>query len=298
MTYAVARAPSFLAARHLGFSIPTVPYITEVRDPLLFPARYGTDTVSCGFAVYDVLLVKDSRASTVYRSGASDFMFDYTLVPGFLDMNRGFAWLDMRVGSQTVRVVTTHVEAFFYDNLQPYSIRQVQQLIHDLGTTTSALIVMGDFNNDPHDPIATGELNTGDRLVASDACPQQAVRLTLTTANASCNTYWMMRKAGYRDVGPDSLVGQNDTWGYRADLAGPALNRLFESALQSNVLGLTARLDYVFVRNGATTIDAHIVGNDWPTHGWRCVDDAQRQHSAAKASRLDLPISEESACAA
>ena len=65
-----------------------------------------------------------------------------------------------------------------------------------------------------------------------------------------------------------------------------------------NVLGLTARLDDVFVRNGATTIDAYIAGNDWPTHGWRCVDDTQREHAAAQASLLGLSFAEDSACAA
>jgi endonuclease/exonuclease/phosphatase family metal-dependent hydrolase len=224
-------------------------------------------------------------------------VYDYTLIPGFLDMNRGFAWLDMTVGSQTVRVVTTHVEAFYYDNLQPYSIRQVQQLIHDLGTTTSALIVMGDFNNDPHDPIPVDQYNTGGRLVASSACPQQVSPLTLETARAACNAYWMMRQAGYTDVGPDALQGQFNTWGYDADLAGPAGDRLFESELHTTARGLTARLDYIFVRNGATAQTAHIIGNDWPEHGWPCVYAMQRQNAQALASRLNLPFHAAHACA-
>lgn len=224
-------------------------------------------------------------------------MYDYTLIPGFLDMNRGFAWLDLHVGAQTVRIVTTHVEAFFYENLQPYSIRQVQQLIRDLGTTTSALIVMGDFNNDPHDPIPIDQYNTGGRLVASPACPQQATHVVLQNAQVGCNAYWMMRQAGYMDAGPDALLGEFDTWGYDADLAGPAGDRLFESELNTTARGLTARLDYIFVRNGATVQSARIIGNDWPAHGWPCVYASQRQNAQALALRLALPFRAAHACA-
>ena len=297
VAYMVARAPAALPSQHTGFSIPTVPYITTVRDPVLFPALFGSDTASCGFAVADVLLVHATRAGDVYRSGASDFVFDYTLVPGLVDMNRGYAWLDMHVGAQTVRVVSTHVEAFFYDNLQPYSIRQTKQLIHDLEGTTSALIVLGDFNNDPHDPIPRGQLNTGARLTASAACPAQPVLLTSATADDTCNTYWMMRHAAYADVGPESMFGANATWGYSADLSGPAIDRLLESEFHQTALGLTARLDYIFVRNGATVVTADIIGNEWPHHGWPCARDSQQQNAKGTALLLGLPYTDEHGCA-
>ena len=297
VAYMVARAPAALPAHHTGFSIPTVPYITSVRDPVIFPGIFGTDTASCGFAVSDVLLVHATRAGDVYRSGASDFVFDYTLIPGLLDMNRGYAWLDMHVGEQTVRVVSTHVEAFFYENFAPYSIRQTKQLIHDLQSTTSALIVLGDFNNDPHDPISRGQLNTGGRLTASAACPGQPVPLTSATADDTCNTYWMMRHAAYADVGPESMVGTNATWGYSADLAGPAIDRLLESEFHQTALGLTARLDYIFVRNGATVVTADIIGNEWPHHGWPCTLVSQQQNAKGIAMLMGLPYTEAHGCA-
>ncbi len=295
--YEVAHAPSSLPAEHLGFSFPTVPYITTVTDTTVFPPLFGSESVSCGFAIYDVLLVKTARSHDVYRTGASDFVFDYTLVPGFLDMNRGFAWLDMHIGTQTVRVVTTHVEAFFYDNLEPYSIGQTEQFIRDLGTTTSAIVVLGDFNNDPHDPISPQELNTGGRLTASLACPLQSIPLNLATARDDCNTYWMMRHAGYRDAGPDALAATYATWGYADDLAGPAVGRLVESELRGNLPGLTARLDYVFVRNGVEVVDARIIGNEWPLHGWNCTQFSQQANAATTASLLGLPYGAMNACA-
>ena len=297
VAYMVAHAPNALPAHRTGFSLPTVPYVTTVHDTTIFPTLFGTDTASCGFAVSDVLLVHATRAGDVYRSGASDFVFDYTLVPGILDMNRGYAWLDMHVGEQTVRIVSTHVEAFFYDNLQPYSIRQTKQLIHDLQSTTSALIVLGDFNNDPHDPIPRGQLNTGARLTASAACPAQPVILTSATADDTCNTYWMMRHAGYIDVGPESMVGAHATWGYSADLAGPAIDRVLESTFHDTALGLTARLDYIFVRNSATAVTADIIGNEWPHHGWPCAMASQQQNAQGTALLLGLPYDEAHGCA-
>jgi hypothetical protein len=107
----------------------------------------------------------------------------------------------------------------------------------------------------------------------------------------------MMRRAGYTDAGPDALDGTFDTWGYGADLAGPAADRLFESALHTSALGLTARLDYVFVRNGAHVVRAQIVGNDWPQHGWPCIYPAQRHSAQALATRLNMPFAPAHACA-
>jgi hypothetical protein len=95
-----------------------------------------------------------------------------------------------------------------------------------------------------------------------------------------------MRAAGFADAGPDALSGQNRTWGYRADLAGPALQRILESTLMTGTDGLTARLDYVFVRNGVTVHDARIIGNGWPTVGWPCPSATQRAASAFSARLL------------
>ncbi|MFM2033348.1 MAG: hypothetical protein RLZZ297_2113 [Chloroflexota bacterium] len=295
--YQIARATGAPAAQHIGFSVPPVPWVTMVSDPARFATRYGSDRAACGFSVADVILVRADAADAVVRSGVSDYVYDYTLVPGMFDMNRGYAWIDLRVGSQHIRIVSTHVEAFYYAGLQPYSIRQVDQLIRDFRSTTGALVVLGDFNNDPRDPVPSGVLNTGGMLPASPACPAQRIAPTVATARTECNTYWLMRGAGFADAGPDALDPNYRTWGYRADLAGPALQRILESSLATAPDGLTTRLDYIFVRGPVTVHQARVVGNGWPHIGWPCHDDTQRAASAFAAQLLTGAVYGAAMCA-
>ena len=81
-----------------------------------------------------------------------------------------------------------------------------------------------------------------------------------------------MVDAGFLDSGPDALEPANRTWGAEADLAGPNPDRLRVSLEQGNDAGFTDRLDYVFVRRGATPVRAEVFGNAWPDSDdvWPC----------------------------
>jgi hypothetical protein len=156
-------------------------------------------------------------------------------------------------------------------------VAQSRQLVDDLATTTVPLIVVGDFNADPRDPRAPDAANPGGQPETTDACPPQPSSLTLDNGDPTCNAFWTMLDAGYTDAGPDVLDPVNYTWGSSADLAGPDPARVAPALAMGNSAGFTDRLDHVFVANGASVLEAEIIGNAWPAGDdvWACDDATQ-----------------------
>lgn len=286
--YVVAqRGPS--SAFSPGYAIDPIVGATVVSDPETFGPLFGTDTASCGFRIADALLVRADLADDVVGVGTQTYDAVLEVVPGFISVQRGYAWADLDIEGTTVRFVTTHLESVWEPGIVPNSVTQARQLVADLSGVAGPLVVMGDFNADPRDPRPAGEPNPGGQPEASGACQGRA-----------CNAYWTMVDAGFTDVGPDATDPANATWGADALLAGPDVDRVAAALAAGNPHGYTDRLDYVFVRNGVSVRSAEVIGADWPdgTSTWPCDDPAQVANTAAAAEALGVPVPGSAVCLA
>ena len=247
------------SALNTGFSIPAIPRLTVVEDPTLFPAIFGQETASCGFEIADAILIRDDLDAKIAHVGNSEYRDYYTVVPVLMEIYRGYSWLDLEIDGQPIRIVTTHLESLFDEESVPHSSIQADQLIADLASTNSPLVVMGDFNADPRDPRGKNEENPGGQPAENKFCNEQERAPSQSKFDSSCNAYWKMFKAGYEDVGPNSLEPQNFTWGLGALLDGPDPAREMVARKWGNPHGFTERLDYIFIKNGISVKESRLI---------------------------------------
>ena len=253
-------------ALNIGYSIPAIPYLTMVTDPKTFQPLFGSDKAACGFEIGDAIVVKKELKSQILAVGNSEYETSYSIVPQLMTIYRGYTWIDLRHQGSNVRIISTHLESLWDSNKVPNAALQAKQLIHDLSKTTMPVIVLGDFNSDPRDPRPDAKSNPGGQPEASETCNAQVKNPTPITAIESCNAYWLMRKAGFTDAGPDAINPKNFTWGMNALLTGPDKKRLKAAQEMGNATGFTDRLDYIFVKNGANVISSSIIGNIQPAN--------------------------------
>lgn len=261
-------------ALNIGYSIPAIPYLTMVNDPESFQPIFGSDKAACGFEIGDAIVVKRELASQVLNVGNSEYEASYSIVPKIMTIYRGYTWIDLDFGGSKTRIVSTHLESLWDKEKIPNAAMQANQLISDLQTTNMPLIVIGDFNSDPRDPRATSDSNPGGQPEASEVCKAQVKQPTLTSAIDTCNAYWLMRRAGFIDSGPDALNPENYSWGMNALLTGPDPIRNKAAIEMGNQYGFTDRLDYVFLKNGATVLNSRLIGNNAPERGMWATDHA------------------------
>jgi endonuclease/exonuclease/phosphatase family metal-dependent hydrolase len=205
---------------------------------------------------------------------------------------RGYTWADIEYNGSNVRIVSTHLESLWDSNKVPNSVLQAKQLIEDLSSTKMPTIVIGDFNSDPRDPRPNAESNPGGQPESSKTCEAQVGKPTVNSAIDTCNAYWLMRKAGFVDVGPDVQDGENFTWGMNALLTGPDKMRFKAAKKMGNNHGFTDRLDYIFLKNGAEAISSKIIGNTPPKSGLWPSDHASvvAQLSLPAYTELSAPL--------
>ncbi|MSY94034.1 MAG: hypothetical protein F2708_04300, partial [Actinobacteria bacterium] len=190
-------------AKNIGFSIAAIPFLTIVNDPKTFQPLFGQDTAACGFEIGDALIIRKDLASQISKVGNTEYDASYSIVPTLMTIYRGYTWMDLQVGTSTVRIVSTHLESVWDANKVPNAAKQAKQLVSDLSNTSIPTIVIGDFNADPRDPRKDAKSNPGGQPEASETCPIQVENPTVKSSIDSCNAYWVMRKSGYLDVGPD-----------------------------------------------------------------------------------------------
>ena len=271
-------------ALNIGYSIPAIPYLTMVTDPKTFQPLFGSDKAACGFEIGDAIVVKKELKPQILAVGNSEYETSYSIVPQLMTIYRGYTWIDLRHQGSNVRIISTHLESLWDSNKVPNAALQAKQLINDLSITTMPVIVLGDFNSDPRDPRPDAKSNPGGQPEASETCNAQVINPTLTTAIESCNAYWLMRKAGFTDAGPDAINPKNFTWGMNALLTGPDKKRLKAAQEMGNATGFTDRLDYIFVKNGANVISSSIIGNTQPTNSQWNTD------HAGVVAKVSLPV--------
>ena len=154
-----------------------------------------------------------------------------------------------------VRFISTHLESLWDENKTPKAADQAQQLVEDVKSTKSPIVLIGDFNSDPRDPRPLDAPNPGEQPTVSEKCPAGAT---------DCNAYKILREAGFTDAGPDASEASSYTWGMNALLTGPDSKRKVAAAAMGNNFGFTDRLDYIFVKNGIEVATARTFGQGAP----------------------------------
>lgn len=277
-----------VSALNIGYSIPAIPHLTMVNDPATFQPLFGSDSAACGFEIGDALIVKKNLASHILQVGNVEYEKSYTIVPTIMNIFRGYTWADIDYYGSKVRVITTHLESLWDPDKVPNSAIQAQQLVQDLKDTKMPTIVIGDFNSDPRDPRRDSASNPGGQPEASATCPLKA---------HSCNAYWIMRDAGFVDVGPDATDPANFTWGMSTLLAGPEMNRYKAAYDLGNKFGFTDRLDYIFLKNGAEARAARLIGNTWPNGStWNCSKEDQVKNAQEISNAMGIKNPESNFC--
>ena len=285
-------------AKNIGFSIAAIPFLTIVNDPKTFQPLFGQDTAACGFEIGDALIIRKELAPNISKVGNTEYEASYSVVPTIMTIYRGYTWMDLKVGSSTVRIVSTHLESVWDANKVPNAAKQAKQLVTDLSNTTIPTIVIGDFNADPRDPRKDSASNPGGQPEASETCPVQVANPTVKSSLDACNAYWIMRKSGYQEVGPDPLNATNFTWGQSALLAGPDLDRFKAAKAMGNNQGFSDRLDYIFFKNGVQPLNSKIIGNIWPSseNTWVCSNEEQINNTQLLAEEMHVIAPETGVC--
>lgn len=284
-------------ALNIGYSIPALPYLTMVEDPGTFQPLFGSDRAACGFEIGDAIVVKKDLAKQILRVGNTEYDASYSIIPKIMTIYRGYTWIDFDHNGSQLRIISTHLESLWDSNKVPNAALQAKQLISDLNKTTMPTIVVGDFNSDPRDPRNAGGYNPGGQPESSERCLDQGAPTSVSNSLSECNAYWLMRQAGFVDVGPDARDPKNYTWGMSALLAGPDLERYKAGKIVGNDNGFTDRLDYIFVKNGAEAINARIIGNTWPKGStWECSNEAQVENARVIAEEMNMAMPSGKVC--
>jgi endonuclease/exonuclease/phosphatase family metal-dependent hydrolase len=242
-------------ANNPGYSIGPISFLTTVKDPETFQKLFGQDKADCGFQIGDALIIKKELSQYVNQVGNSEYESIYKVVPTLMEINRGYTWADITMQGTNVRFISTHLESLWDENKTPKAADQAQQLVADVKSTKSPIVLIGDFNSDPRDPRPLDAPNPGEQPTASEKCPAGA---------NICNAYKIMRDAGFTDAGPDASEASSYTWGMDALLTGADPKRKAAATAMGNSFGFTDRLDYIFVKNGIDVATARTFGQGAP----------------------------------
>lgn len=136
---------------------------------------------------------------------------------GSVPFTRGYTAVDAKVRGITYRVVNTHLEVKGEGMISAVQALQAQELVIMLASETHPLVLVGDFNSSPTDPI---DPNTG-------VVPP----------------YQQLSWAGYIDA-----------WLQGEDAAQPGFTCCQSEDLSNTVSQMSERIDYIFYRSDVTAL--------------------------------------------
>ena len=263
-----------------GYSIGPIPFLTRVNDAKTFQPLFGQDHADCGFQIGDALLIKSELKQYINQVGNTEYDAVYKVVPTLMEIYRGYTWADITMQGSNVRFVATHLESLWDANKVPKAADQARQLVKDLASTQSPIVVIGDFNSDPRDPRQKGYANPGEQPTASEKCP---------AGSTQCSAYKVMRDAKFTDAGPDASDPATFTWGMNALLTGPDPARKTAASAMGNTYGFTDRLDYIFLKNGIDVLTSKIIGQA-PPYGTDHAGVVAELNVSAEGSIVSKPL--------
>lgn len=196
---------------------------------------------------HDVILARDGiETSNAVFENYPDYMslkFSFLLPEGVLEIvsRRGFVAVDALVRGELFRVVNTHLEVRGKDLFPPEDLRslgasayqaaQAQHLIASLAYETLPVIVLGDLNSDPGDPIIPDSLTH----LGYDITPP----------------YKQFSLNSYRDTWLINFLKFLNPYGFTC---------CQHERLDNAVSALDERIDHIFVRNKLEGLSFSLVG--------------------------------------
>ncbi len=144
-----------LADRGLDYEIAGIVENTDVELPMLTPT--GLDDIR--LTDHDVILARAGveTANPIAVNYAVAVVLNLGGIP--IVFKRGFVAVDATVAKRTHRFVNTHLEVGAFGPLVQGA--QAQELIATLAAETLPVILVGDFNAEPGDPVYLNLVNAG-----------------------------------------------------------------------------------------------------------------------------------------
>jgi len=216
-----------LRQRGIDYAVASAEQETDVEAPSFLgdPTNgTATDARDVRLSVSDVVLVRRHSGARVTARGGAQYRARVTLDAALggipLSIVRGYAWADVRAGSQRFRFVTTHLESASSD----LALAQVTELMTALRRVPAKTILACDCNSDPLDGTVR----------ASDHVPHLAAYRLVTSS------------------------GFTDQWLQLPHPSGPGFTSgLSELVDDPTADGFRRRIDMVFSRNAVVGQSRH-----------------------------------------
>ena len=166
------------------YRVASVQQTTDVEAPAFRgdpTTGTATDARDVRLTVRDVVLVRSHSAVRVLDHGGGTYRDRISLDLGGLPLSivRGYAWADVRSGSQRLRFVTTHLESQSSD----LALAQASELLTVLRSAPARTILVCDCNSDP----LRGTIRPNDRVPHSAA-------YRLLTGSGGFEDAWLQRR--------------------------------------------------------------------------------------------------------
>jgi len=203
-----------LSARRLDYRVVGQIRNTEVMIPLSIDPSTGEvisgpDGLPAAFASlvdYDVLLVRKGIHTANVTSKSYEAYLPVNLGPIPVAIKRGYVAADVTVLGQDFRVVSTHPEP--RTPVKEIQEAQVAELLRDLAATSLPVVVAGDFNSEPNDPLGS----PWDQMTQAGFTDLWTARLGRPQPSATCchsadlrsGTSMLSRRLDYVWVRPDA----------------------------------------------------------------------------------------------
>jgi len=142
-----------LAARGLRYTVASVGRRADVEAPSFtgspFDGTVGADARDVRLTIRDVILVRVDDELSVTGTGDHVYARNLTapVLGATLSFARGYQWVDVRLGSEGLRFVNTHLEAFSSD----LALAQASELLADVPAPDRTTVLVCDINSDPVD---------------------------------------------------------------------------------------------------------------------------------------------------
>lgn len=209
----------------------TIPILSEDGAPVGFVALLDRDVI---LARNDVDVSDETPGNYAAR-------LPVPLPPPFepLEVPRGYVAVHATIGDRVVFFVNTHLEQRGKDifpaddprslSASVFQVLQAQELIERIAEEPGPVIVVGDFNSDPRDPVLT----------------HPSLPLPLVPP------YKQFSFSGYRDLWRTNLLSFLNPEGFTC---------CQDETLDNAVSALDERIDFIFVRNKPEGSSCSIVG--------------------------------------
>ena len=207
-----------LAMRGLNYKVAATIDNADIELP--FPAGFDNSGEplfdDARLTDRDVILKKSNIATSNVRAETYSVILEIPFGNLSIDIKRGYTAVDAKVRGQKYCFVNTHLEVLGVGGVPIPQIQAAQafELIQILRNKDLPIILVGDFNSSPRDPIVH----------------DSALILT---------PYWQLKIAGYADVWKRNLIA----------FGAPGFTCCQADDLRNEESELDRRIDHVFIRN-------------------------------------------------